>query len=338
MRQKFIEMRKDPNKKLPNGKGSFDEGRRLEQAGRLEDAAAAYQQVVDADPGNRDAVGRLLVVYRKLKEYRKELAVVEAALSAVAERDKTAQREWIRSHPGAAKIGMSVLRKLGGENASAFGTDPEVGKWVKRKAFLEKRIGGKGTRPGGGRRKTKKKAATATPAVVRDRETDKKKAAQKKRQEAAAAARKAAEDKKRAAIEKKRREAAGKKKQEAAQRKTAREAARAQAQKEKEAKAQPSLFIVSLRYLVALERIDSAMEKHVAFLDKHFKAGNFLLSGRQEPRTGGIIIAKAKSRAAVERIMRQDPFVRGKLASADIVEFKASKMSKELERAVRRGN
>jgi len=333
MRQKnFIEMRS-----VKNGKDLFEEGRQREQAGQLEDAAAAYQQVVDADPGNRDAVGRLLVVYRKLKEYRKELAVVQAALSAVAERDKTAQQEWIRSHPGAAKIGMSVLRKLGGENASAFGTDPEVGKLLKRKAFLEKKIGGKQTQPAGGRRKTKKKTAAAP---VRDRERDKKKAAataaaarkeaaEKKRQEVAAS-RKAAAEKKREATEKKRREAAEQKQQAAAEKKAAREAARAQAQREKEAKAQPSLFVISLRYLVALERIDAAMQKHVAFLDKHFKSGDFLVSGRQEPRTGGIIIARAKNRAAVERIMRQDPFVKGRLASVDIVEFKASKTSKAL--------
>ena len=89
-------------KAVKKGMALFEEGHRLEQAGQLENAAAAYQQVVDADPANRDAVGRLLVVYRRLKEYRKELGVVEAALGAVAERDKTAQQKWIRSHPGAA--------------------------------------------------------------------------------------------------------------------------------------------------------------------------------------------------------------------------------------------
>jgi uncharacterized protein YciI len=297
-------------KSAKNSKSLFEEGRRREQAGHLEDAAAAYQQVVDADPANRDAVGRLLVVYRRLKEYARELAVVEAALGAVAEEDKTAQQKWIRSHPGAAKIGMSVLRRLGGESATAFGTDPEVEKLLKRKAFLEKRIGGK-KRAAAGRRKTKKKTAPA----VRSREREEKKAA------AAAAARKAA-------AEKKRQEVADKKKHAAAERKAARDAARAQARKEKEAKAKPSLFVVSLHYLVALDRIDAAMAKHAAFLNKYFKAGDFLVAGRQEPRTGGIIIARVKSRAAVERIMRQDPFVKGRLASVDIVEFKASKIGR----------
>ena len=99
---------------------------------------------------------------------------------------------------------------------------------------------------------------------------------------------------------------------------------------EKEAKAHPSLFIVSLRYLVPLERIDAAMKDHVAFLDKHFAKKEFLVAGRLVPRTGGIILARAKNREAVEKIMKQDPFVKRKLASVDIVEFVASKMDKRL--------
>ncbi|MBS1605404.1 MAG: hypothetical protein JST42_22260 [Bacteroidetes bacterium] len=91
------------------------------------------------------------------------------------------------------------------------------------------------------------------------------------------------------------------------------------------------MFVVSLRYLVPLAKIDAMMEKHVAFLDKHFAAGDFLVSGRKVPRTGGIIIARGKDRAAVERIMKQDPFRKGKLASVDIVEFVASKMGKKLK-------
>jgi uncharacterized protein YciI len=72
------------------------------------------------------------------------------------------------------------------------------------------------------------------------------------------------------------------------------------------------------------------MPRHMTFLDKHYKQGDFLVSGRQMPRTGGIIIAKGKNRASVERLMQQDPFVKGKLATMDIVEFSASQVSKGL--------
>lgn len=79
----------------------------------------------------------------------------------------------------------------------------------------------------------------------------------------------------------------------------------------------PSLFVISLRYLAPLEKIDAMLPKHLAFLDKHFDAGDFLAAGRQVPRTGGIVIARGKNRASVERIIKQDPFVKSKLASVE---------------------
>jgi uncharacterized protein YciI len=79
---------------------------------------------------------------------------------------------------------------------------------------------------------------------------------------------------------------------------------------------------------VSLDKIDKAMPSHVAFLKNHFEKGDFLVSGRQVPRTGGIIIARGKGRDAVERLMKNDPFVKKKLASVDIVEFTASQIGK----------
>jgi uncharacterized protein YciI len=301
-------------KSAKKSKRLFEEGRRLERAGRLPAAAVSYQRILDTEPGNRDVVARLLVVYRRLKDPARELAVVEAALKAVAQQDKTAQQAWIRSHPGAAKIGMSVLRKLGGQSASAFGTDPEVAKLLKRKALLERKAGGKRAR-----KAAPAKVGPGATTALRDTvgPGTRKAIEAKKRREAA--------EKKRLAALQTRKETAEKKRQAAEQRKAAREAARAEVRRVKDEKAKPSLFVVSLHYLVPLERIDAMMQKHAAFLDKQFKAGNFLISGRKEPRTGGIIIARGKSLVAVERIMRQDPLLKGKLAIVDIVEVKVSR-------------
>ena len=73
------------------------------------------------------------------------------------------------------------------------------------------------------------------------------------------------------------------------------------------------------------------MKQHMAYLDKYYVKGDFLVSGRQVPRTGGIILARGKDRNAVEKTIRQDPFVKRKLASADIIEFSPSQSGKGLE-------
>jgi uncharacterized protein YciI len=82
-----------------------------------------------------------------------------------------------------------------------------------------------------------------------------------------------------------------------------------------------SWFVVSLNYVVPLSAIDAAMRAHVAFLERQRKAGVFIAWGRKVPRTGGIILARGESRAAIERIMQDDPFVTKRLAEVEVTEF-----------------
>jgi len=56
------------------------------------------------------------------------------------------------------------------------------------------------------------------------------------------------------------------------------------------------MFVIELTYKADLKEIDAHMKAHVAFLDKYYAAGNFLVSGRKVPREGGIILAVGKSR------------------------------------------
>ena len=49
------------------------------------------------------------------------------------------------------------------------------------------------------------------------------------------------------------------------------------------------MFVIELTYKVSLSRIDAQMGAHVAFLKKYYASGNFLVSGRQIPREGGIV-------------------------------------------------
>ncbi|HEY4334595.1 MAG TPA: YciI family protein [Puia sp.] len=299
--------------------------RQQEQEGNLNAAAALYQRVVDEDPANREAVRRLLTVYRRLKDYSRELEVVDAALDSVARRDKTTRKEWLAAHPAAAKLGKAMLRTLGGEQVTAYGTDPFVEQLQRRKGLLERKISGvkhkkKGQAPVKGKRQ-KERSAESKPqrAEAKQQKPD----TGKEKERAAAVQRKKKIEARRVA-----REAAAERRQQAAQaRKEEREAAKARETERKAATEQknapPSLFVISLHYLVPLEKIDAAMTKHMAFLDKYFASGVFMVAGRQVPRTGGVILARGKDRNALERIMKLDPFIRGKLATVDIVEFKA---------------
>ncbi len=81
------------------------------------------------------------------------------------------------------------------------------------------------------------------------------------------------------------------------------------------------MFLILLNYTKPLESVDRLVGEHRKFLEHHYANGDFLLSGRKEPRTGGVILAKAKSKAEVERIVKEDPFSIGNVAEYTIVEF-----------------
>lgn len=90
------------------------------------------------------------------------------------------------------------------------------------------------------------------------------------------------------------------------------------------------MFIVELTYKAPLSQIDAQMRPHMAFLKKYYAAGNFLVSGRQVPRRGGIIVAVGDSKEQIEAIMKEDPFCSHGLAEARVVEFRASQRADDL--------
>ena len=91
------------------------------------------------------------------------------------------------------------------------------------------------------------------------------------------------------------------------------------------------MFVIELIYKVDLPRIDAQMAAHVAFLKKHYTAGNFLVSGRKIPRDGGIILAVGKSRQQIEAIVAADPFIEHDLADFRISDFRASQRADDIQ-------
>jgi uncharacterized protein YciI len=81
------------------------------------------------------------------------------------------------------------------------------------------------------------------------------------------------------------------------------------------------MFVISLNYVKPLAEIEEFLQAHREFLERYYASGHFLLSGRKEPRTGGVILATAESKEEIESIVLQDPFKREQAAEYEIVEF-----------------
>ncbi|WP_430461306.1 YciI family protein [Thalassolituus sp. LLYu03] len=91
------------------------------------------------------------------------------------------------------------------------------------------------------------------------------------------------------------------------------------------------MFVVSLTYVAELNEIDQHLDAHVDYLNRCYDAGIFLASGRKVPRTGGVILAQAENRAALDAVLQQDPFFVHRLAAYDVTEFEPTRTSAALD-------
>jgi len=91
------------------------------------------------------------------------------------------------------------------------------------------------------------------------------------------------------------------------------------------------VFVLLLTYVRPLAAVDALMREHVAWLDEHYAAGRFLVSGRRIPRTGGVIVARGDDRAEIEALVSNDPFVAAGVATCEVIRFRASQTAPGLE-------
>ncbi len=116
------------------------EAKELEQQGELEEAAAAYEKAIKEKPKNEFAHDRLMIIYRKEKEYKKELAVINRAIKIFEEVFKSHSRHT--GNKKLASISKSLLKSLdmADSKGQALYKAGPLSRWNKRKKVVEKKI------------------------------------------------------------------------------------------------------------------------------------------------------------------------------------------------------
>jgi len=79
------------------------------------------------------------------------------------------------------------------------------------------------------------------------------------------------------------------------------------------------LFIVTLTYVRPLEEVNKQLDAHRDWLVANTVAGRIAVAGPLEPRTGGLIVAHCGSRAELDQLMAEDPFVIEELVSVEVL-------------------
>lgn len=89
------------------------------------------------------------------------------------------------------------------------------------------------------------------------------------------------------------------------------------------------MYIIELTYNNPLKEVESYYSDYKQWLEKYFKLGIFITSGRKVPRTGGVILCKTLDRHQLETILTEDPF--NAVADYRITEFIANNTSDGFE-------
>ncbi|SLM61861.1 FIG00613393: hypothetical protein [Dickeya aquatica] len=74
-----------------------------------------------------------------------------------------------------------------------------------------------------------------------------------------------------------------------------------------------------------MDEVEGFLESHVTWLKRGYEQGLFIASGRKNPRTGGVILARSIERAVLEDFLKQDPFQA--VARYEVTDFQPSMTS-----------
>lgn len=115
-------------------------GMELEKAGEVEGAIKAYEKLIRHDALHQQAYERLMIIYRKEKEYKKELAVIKTGIAAF---DKFYKKALKTSRDRKViQISRALLKSTGladKKGNPSYQLEP-IGKWSRRKTLVEKRM------------------------------------------------------------------------------------------------------------------------------------------------------------------------------------------------------
>ena len=111
----------------------------LEKEGKLEDAAEGYEHILKEHPLNLRANDRLMIIYRKLKQFDKELQTVEKAIAAFEEKFNTDKKTY-NKRIAALSRSLSKATGLLDKKGNNLYEPGELAKWKRRRDTLLKKL------------------------------------------------------------------------------------------------------------------------------------------------------------------------------------------------------
>lgn len=113
-----------------------------EKQGDTAEAVKYYYQALKNDPTDQLAYNRLMVYFRRRKEYRKELQVIQAAIASQQRHAMDAQQGWMRRNKKTARTAKALAKSLGLINQKGMPIleTRQLATWRKRLNVVRQRL------------------------------------------------------------------------------------------------------------------------------------------------------------------------------------------------------
>jgi uncharacterized protein YciI len=91
------------------------------------------------------------------------------------------------------------------------------------------------------------------------------------------------------------------------------------------------MFVLIARYTKPAEEVDRLLDGHRAWIMKNMEAGKILLTARQVPLTGGLILARGENPEEIWEMIAEDPFHSSGSAEYEVLQFQPVRAAPGLE-------
>lgn len=116
--------------------------RQAEQAGEPEEAARLYTQALKNDPMDDLAYNRLMVYYRRKKDYKAELRIIQSAIASHIRHAQESGQQWLKKNKKTARMAKALVKSLGLVDRKGMPKleTRQLAAWRKRLAVVRKRL------------------------------------------------------------------------------------------------------------------------------------------------------------------------------------------------------
>jgi tetratricopeptide (TPR) repeat protein len=121
---------------------TLTKARDAESAGKLEDAAALYEQLVKENISDEFVFDRLMILYRKLKLYKDELRIINKGIKVFEDIYKRSTGRKSAKQEKLTTLSNAFMKTAGlkDKKGNLLYIPEPLSRWMKRKTVVEKKL------------------------------------------------------------------------------------------------------------------------------------------------------------------------------------------------------